>query len=115
MTPEPLTIAALQAAVDRWIRTTGGGYFDPLTNMAVLAEEVGEVARVIARTDGAQVPKAGEHLDLADELADVVWVVCALANQHDIDLTQAMAANIAKKTGRDALRFAGIEKLKTEN
>lgn len=76
-----------QETVDRWITTVGVRYFSPLTNMAILAEEVGEVARVIARTDGEQSAKSGERLDLADELADVLWVVMALANQHGIDLT----------------------------
>ncbi len=95
----------LQQAVDSWIRTTGGGYFSPLTNMAVLSEEVGEVARVLARTDGDQRAKAGERLDLADELADVVWVVAAIANQHGIDLAEAFVNNVRKKNVRDCERF----------
>ena len=75
-----------QKAVDGWIRTVGVRYFSPLTNMAILAEEVGEVARIIARTDGEQSAKAGEKLDLADELADTMWVIMAIANHHGIDL-----------------------------
>lgn len=105
MNQESISLARLQAEVDRWITTTGGGYFPALTNMAVLVEEVGEVARVIARTDGAQRAKPGEHLDLADELADVLWVVAALANQHGINLTEAFANNMHKKNVRDIERF----------
>ncbi len=102
-----MTLRGAQSAVDRWITTTGAGYFSPLTNMAVLTEEVGEVARVIARLDGDQRAKPGDSLDLADELADVLWVVCALANQHGIDLTEAFEKNLLKKTVRDAERFKG--------
>ena len=90
-----------QHTVDRWITTVGVRYFSPLTNMAVLAEEVGEVARVIARTDGEQSPEAGERLDLADELADLLWVTMAIANQHGIDLADAFANNLVKKNVRD--------------
>lgn len=97
-------LRVLQAVVDRWINSVGVRYFDPLTNMAILTEEVGEVARVIARTDGEQSPKPGEKLDLADELADLIWVACAIANQHGVDLAQAMARNIEKKSGRDRNR-----------
>ena len=96
-----LTLAEAQAIVDRWINTVGVRYFSPLTNMAILAEEVGEVARVIARTDGEQSPKAGERLDLADELADLLWVTMAIANQHGIDLADAFANNLVKKNVRD--------------
>lgn len=99
------TVKQFQAVVDHWIRSTGAGYFSPLTNMAVLAEEVGEVARVIARSDGDQRPKPGESLDLADELADVMWVVAALANQHGIDLQEAVVNNLHKKNVRDYERF----------
>lgn len=99
-----ITIAQAQAAVDRWIRTVGVRYFSPLTNMAVLAEETGEVARVMARLYGDQSAKEGEKLDLADELADVMWVVMAIANQTGIDLAAAFAGNLAKKTERDADR-----------
>ena len=94
-----------QAVVDRWITSVGVRYFSPLTNMAILAEETGEVARVIARTDGEQSPKEGEKLDLADELADLLWVLTAIANQTGVDLTQAFAANLQKKNLRDKYRF----------
>lgn len=100
-----------QQRVDDWIRSVGVRYFSPLTNMAVLAEEVGEVARVIARTDGEQSPKAGEKLDLADELADTVWVLMAIANQHGIDLAEAFRNNIAKKSVRDSRRHQDNPKL----
>lgn len=100
-----------QEMVDRWIRTVGVRYFSPLTNMAVLAEEVGEVARVIARTDGEQSAKAGERLDLADELADTMWVLMAIANQHGIDLADAFRNNISKKSVRDSRRHMENPKL----
>lgn len=101
-----------QRAVDKWITTVGVRYFSPLTNMAVLAEEVGEVARVIARTDGEQSAKEGERLNLADELADVMWVLMAIANQHGIDLADAFTANLLKKTNRDKERHSHNPKLK---
>lgn len=91
--------------MDRWISSIGNGYFSPLTNMAVLAEEVGEVARIMARTYGDQMPKPGDKSDLADELADVLWVVMALANQTGINLTDAFRENLHKKTLRDTNRF----------
>lgn len=101
-----ITIARAQEMVDRWITTTGGGYFSELTNMAVLAEETGEVARIIARLHGDQRAKPGERLDtLGDELADVMWVVMALANQSGINLSEAFARNIEKKNKRDKNRF----------
>lgn len=100
-----ITLRQAQAMVDDWIKTVGGGYFSPLTNMAILAEETGEVGRAIARIYGDQRPKPGENIDLADELADVAWVVMALANQTGVDLTEALRANLAKKTLRDAGRF----------
>ena len=99
-----LTVAAYQRMVDEWITTVGVRYFSPLTNMAILTEEVGEVARIMARTEGEQSAKPGETLNLADELADVLWVVAAIANQEGIDLTEAIRANIAKKTKRDSTR-----------
>ena len=101
-----------QAVVDRWITSVGVRYFSPLTNMAILAEETGEVARVIARTDGEQSPKEGEKLDLADELADLLWVTMAIANQHGIDLADAFANNINKKNVRDFERHLLNPKLK---
>lgn len=99
-----LTISQAQEKVDQWIRTIGVRYFSPLTNMAILAEETGEVARIMARTYGDQSAKEGEKLNLADELADVLWVVMAIANQTGVDLEKAFAANLAKKTERDASR-----------
>lgn len=101
-----MTIRELQETVDEWITGTGGGYFSPLTNTAILAEETGEVARIMARKYGDQVAKPGDKCNLADELADVLWVVTALANQSGIDLTDALRANIEKKSTRDANRFA---------
>ncbi|MDE5636397.1 MAG: nucleotide pyrophosphohydrolase [Muribaculaceae bacterium] len=100
-----MTINELQSTVDNWITTTGGGYFSPLTNMAILAEETGEVARIMARQYGDQVAKPGDKCSLADELADVIWVVAALANQTGIDLSEAIARNIEKKNTRDRDRF----------
>ena len=104
-----ITLAGAQAEVDRWIRSVGNGYFSELTNMAVLTEEVGELARIISRRFGDQKPKPGENLDdnrLADELADVLWVVMAIANQTGVELADAFNRNLAKKTARDAARFA---------
>ncbi len=101
----------LQAVVDGWITSVGVRYFDPLTNMAILTEEVGEVARIIARTDGEQSPKPGEKMDLADELADLLWVTSAIANQHGVDLAAAMQRNIDKKTARDAQRHRSNPRL----
>lgn len=101
-----------QELVDGWIRSVGVRYFSPLTNMAILAEETGEVARVIARLDGDQSAKPGERLNLADELADVMWVVMALANQHGIDLAEAFTNNLEKKNVRDCERHRSNPKLK---
>lgn len=101
-----VTLRGAQDAVDGWIRATSAGYFSPLTNMAVLAEEVGEVARVMARTYGDQRAKPGDSLDLADELADVLWVTLAIANQTGVDLTEALRRNLDKKNSRDAARFS---------
>lgn len=100
-----------QDTIDRWIRNVGVRYFSPLTNMAVLAEETGEVARVIARLDGEQSAKPGERLDLADELADLMWVTMAIANQHGIDLAEAFRNNLDKKTRRDSTRHINNTKL----
>ncbi len=100
-----MTLKEAQETVDRWINTIGNGYHSPLTNMAILAEEAGEVARVMARQYGDQVAKPGDNLNLADELADLLWVTCAIANQTGIDLTDALNKNIEKKTARDANRF----------
>lgn len=108
---QPLTLHDAQRAVDRWITTIGVRYFSPLTNMAILAEECGEVARVIARTDGEQSTKPGERLDLGDELADLLWVTIAIANQHGINLDEAFRRNLDKKTSRDSSRHISNPKL----
>jgi NTP pyrophosphatase (non-canonical NTP hydrolase) len=108
-----MEIKAAQALVDDWIKTNGVRYFNELTNMAILTEEVGEVARVIARKYGEQSFKAQEEsISLADELADVLFVVICLANQTGVDLTDALNKNIAKKTNRDKDRHTQNEKLK---
>ena len=110
-----LTLAEAQAIVDRWINTVGVRYFSPLTNMAILAEETGEVARIMARRFGDQSFKPGENADaLADELADVLWVLTAIANQTGIDLTEAFRRNIEKKSVRDATRHASNPKLRDD-
>lgn len=102
-----MTIAEAQELVDKWIREVGGGYFSELTNMAVLAEETGEVARIIARRYGDQIAKPSDNdKSLAGELADVLWVVICLANQTGVDLDEALRASLEKKTRRDADRFA---------
>ncbi|MFD2889885.1 nucleotide pyrophosphohydrolase [Chitinophaga cymbidii] len=108
-----MTIKEAQEKVDQWIRTTGVRYFSELTNMAILTEEVGEVARVIARQYGDQSFKESEKKkELADELADVLWVLLCLANQTGIDLTVALEKNFDKKTVRDANRHRDNEKLR---
>lgn len=109
--PAPLSLEELQAIVDRWITTTGGGYFSELTNAVILAEETGEVARIMARRYGDQRAKSSDSVSLpalADELADVVWVVAAIANQTGISLTDALEANLRKKNLRDAGRFKNL-------
>ncbi len=109
---EGLTIRAAQDQVDDWIQTIGVRYFNELTNLAQLVEEVGEVARILARTHGEQSSKTGEPPgDLADELADVLFVTICLANQSGIDLTDALRNNLDKKTKRDAMRHRNNEKL----
>lgn len=108
---ENITLRDAQAQVDRWITTIGRRYFSPLTNMAILTEEVGEVARAMSRIYGEQSAKEGETIDLADELADVMWVVMVLANQTGVDLTEAFRRNIEKKTLRDASRHGQNPKL----
>jgi NTP pyrophosphatase (non-canonical NTP hydrolase) len=105
-----MTIQELQSQVDHWIKTTGNGYFDPLTNMAILSEEVGELARVIARTDGMQIAKEGENLNFNEELADILWVIVCLANQKDVDLTKELHDSFVKKTKRDVNRFIDVDK-----
>ena len=107
-----LTLRQAQEIVDQWIKTIGVRYFSPLTNMAILTEEVGEVARIMARRYGDQSFKEGEKDTLGDELADVLWVLMAIANQTDVNLTEALARNIEKKTKRDKERHLNNEKLK---
>ena len=108
-----MTIEQLQQRVDQWINTVGVRYFSPLTNMAVLTEEVGEVARIMARRYGDQSEKPSDRdRDLGDELADVIWVVTCLSNQTGIDLTDAIERNMAKKTSRDADRHKNNPKLR---
>ena len=99
-----MEIRDLQQRVDEWIHTYGVRYFSELTNMAVLTEEVGELARIMARRYGDQSFKAGEKDNLADEMADVLWVLTCLANQTGVDLEQAMERNFRKKTERDSER-----------
>ncbi len=106
-----MTIEEAQRQVDTWIKTYGVRYFSELTNMAILTEEVGEVARIMARTYGDQSTKAGETLRLADELADVMWVLMCIANQTGIDLTEAFTRNLEKKTTRDKERHKNNPKL----
>ena len=108
-----MTIEEAQNKVDEWIKTYGVRYFSPLTNMAILTEEVGEVARVMARTYGDQSCKpSDENKNLADELADVMWVLMCIANQTGVNLTDAFAKNIEKKTARDSQRHKNNPKLK---
>ena len=99
-----MTIKEAQEAVDLWIKTYGVRYFSELTNMAVLTEEVGELARVIARKYGDQSFKEGEKDNLGEEMADVLWVLLCLANQTGVDLTSELKKSIEKKTNRDSLR-----------
>ena len=106
-----MTIEEAQLAVDQWIKTYGVRYFSELTNMAVLTEEVGELARVIARKYGDQSFKAGEEENLGEEMADVLWVLICLANQTGVDLTEELQKSIEKKTERDSLRHIHNKKL----
>ncbi|GAB4034622.1 nucleotide pyrophosphohydrolase [Spirosoma jeollabukense] len=108
-----MTIKDAQATVDEWIKTVGVRYFNELTNMAMLTEEVGEVARIIARRYGEQSEKESDkNKDLGDEMADVLWVLICLANQTGVDLTEAFQKNMDKKNIRDATRHLNNEKLK---
>jgi NTP pyrophosphatase (non-canonical NTP hydrolase) len=106
-----MTIREAQDTVDQWIKTYGVRYFSELTNMAVLTEEVGELARVMARKYGDQSFKAGEKDNLGDEMADVLWVLLCLANQTGVDLTEELKKNIEKKTFRDKERHIQNKKL----
>lgn len=108
-----MTIGEAQKTVDEWINSTGVRYFNELTNMAILTEEVGEVARIIARRYGEQSFKENEKgKELADEFADVLFVLICLANQTGIDLTEALEKNLEKKTRRDSDRHINNEKLR---
>lgn len=108
-----LTIRGYQELVDEWVQTIGVRYFSELTNTAILMEEVGEVARLMARTYGDQsFKKSDEAVDLADEMADVVFVLVCLANQTGVDLTAAIERNMQKKTSRDRERHANNPKLR---
>lgn len=110
---EPITLQEAQQEVDRWIRTYGVRYFSELTNMTILTEEVGELARIMARTYGEQSFKESDkHRDLGDEMADVLWVLLCLANQTGVDLTEAFRKNMEKKTNRDKERHTNNDKLK---
>ena len=108
---DEITIREAQKMVDDWIKTYGVRYFSELTNMAVLTEEVGELARIMARKYGDQSFKEGEKQDLGDEMADVLWVLMCLANQTGVDLTEALNNNIEKKTSRDKNRHKNNKKL----
>ena len=107
-----ITLNEAQQAVDQWIKKYGVRYFSELTNMAVLTEEVGELARVIARRYGDQSFKAGETDNLGEEMADVLWVLLCLANQTGVNLTDEFGKNLQKKTERDNLRHLQNPKLK---
>lgn len=107
-----MTIQEAQSRVDQWIKSYGVRYFNELTNMAILTEEVGELARVIARKYGEQSFKEGENQDLSEEMADVLWVLICLANQTGVDLTTALEASFEKKTLRDKDRHKNNIKLK---
>ena len=108
-----MTIQQAQQDVDQWIKTVGVKYFSELTNMAILTEEVGELARIMARTYGDQSFKESDKKkDLADEMADVLWVLICLANQTGVNLTEALQKNFIKKNARDADRHQQNDKLK---
>ncbi|MBO7269759.1 MAG: nucleotide pyrophosphohydrolase [Bacteroidales bacterium] len=107
-----MTLEAIQKEVDKWIKEFGVRYFNELTNMVLLSEEVGELARIVARKYGEQSFKKGEEKDnLADEMADILWVLVCLANQTCVNLTEAFEANLAKKTQRDNKRHLENKKL----
>lgn len=108
-----MTIKQAQQQVDQWIKIVGVRYFSELTNMAILTEEVGELARIMARKYGDQsFKKSDRDKDLGDEMADVLWVLLCLANQTGVDLTEALKKNFEKKTKRDAKRHLKNKKLK---
>lgn len=108
-----ITLSEAQQKVEHWIRTIGVRYFSELTNMAILTEEVGELARIMARTYGDQSFKKPDlDKNLSDEMADILWVLICLANQTNVDLTEAFLRNMEKKTIRDAERHKNNQKLK---
>lgn len=107
-----ITLKELQQSVDQWVKEYGVRYFSELTNMACLTEEVGELARVMARQYGDQSFKAGEKSNLGEEMADVLWVLVCLANQTGVDLTEEMRKSFEKKTFRDSTRHLNNPKLK---
>lgn len=106
-----MTLQEAQKSVDDWIKKYGVRYFNELTNMAILTEETGELARVISRKYGEQSTKPGENLQLEDEIADVLWVLICIANQTGINLEEAFAKNMEKKTKRDFKRHKENKKL----
>ena len=107
-----MTVKEVQETIDKWINTTGVRYFNELTNMAILTEEVGELARIMARKYGEQSFKAGEDKqDISEEIADVLFVLVCIANQTGVDLTQALQKSLEKKTKRDKERHAKNPKL----
>ena len=112
MNKDAITLKDAQLQADEWIHTYGVRYFNELTNMAILTEEVGELARIMARTYGEQSFKEGEKNNLAEEMADVLWVLVCMANQTGVDLTEAWRQTIAKKTQRDKDRHLRNEKLR---
>lgn len=113
MTKDNISLAEVQQQVDNWIKTTGVRYFSELTNMAVLTEEVGELARIMARKFGDQSFKESDkNYDLADEMADILWVLVSLANQTGVDLTEAFRKNLEKKNTRDRERHRKNRKLR---
>lgn len=110
---EEITLARAQEKVDGWIKTIGVRYFDELTNLGILMEEVGELSRIIVRKYGEQSFREGDNGgELSDEMADVLWVLLCLANQTGVDLTEALIKNFEKKTRRDGERHKGNEKLR---
>ena len=113
MTTKEVSLPQAQQMVDHWIKTIGVRYFSELTNMTILTEEVGELARIMARTYGDQsFKKSDEGKNLGDEMADVLWVLICLANQTGVDLNEAFLKNMEKKTSRDKDRHQNNEKLK---
>ena len=114
MDDNSISLAAVQRQADEWIQTYGVRYFNELTNMAILTEEVGELARVMARTYGEQSFKEGEIPNLSEEMADVLWVLVCMANQTGVDLTEAWRHTIEKKTKRDNTRHLNNEKLNSK-